>query len=120
MRVQTASALRLGERYAFGFSLPSTAKPISVELRALHVCLEPSQPETYGLRIENLAQRDVRLIKQFILEQMSVDQRRVIQKAFKHLSTTVITPFTDQDKVKTLLTRAMTSSTAFTLVQEDQ
>jgi ubiquinone/menaquinone biosynthesis C-methylase UbiE/pimeloyl-ACP methyl ester carboxylesterase len=121
MRIQTASALRLGERYAFGFNLPSNTKPISVELRALHVCLhEPSQPETYGFRIENLAQRDVRQIKQFILEQMSVDQRRVIQKAFKHLSTTVITPFTQRAKVEELLARAMASSAVFTLVQEDK
>ena len=120
MRVQTSSFVRLGERYAFGFSLPSTARPISVESRALHLCLEPSQPETYGFRIENLAQRDVRLIKQFILDQMSVDQRRVIQKAFKHLSTSVITPFTDQAKVEALLARAMASSAVFTLVQEDK
>ena len=120
MRVQTASPLRLGERYAFGFKLPPTTKPINVELRALHMCLEPSQPETYGFRIERLAQRDVRLIKQFILEQMSVDQRRVIQKAFKHLSTTVITPFTQWDKVEGLLARAMASSAIFTLVQEDK
>ena len=120
MRVQTSSFVRLGERYAFGFSLPSTTRPISVELKALHLCLEPSQPETYGFRIENLAQRDVRLIKQFILDQMSVDQRRVIQKAFKHLSTSVITPFSDQTKVETLLTRAMASSAVFTLVQEDK
>ncbi len=100
--------------------MPSTSRPISVDLRALHLCLEPSQPETYGFRIENLAHRDVRLVKQFILDQMSVDQRRVIQKAFKHLSTSVITPFTDQDKVETLLTRAMVSSAVFTLVQEDK
>jgi len=120
MRVQTSSSVRLGERYAFGFSLPSTNRPISVESRALHLCLEPSQPETYGFRIENLAQRDVRLIKQFILDQMSVDQRRVIQKAFKHLSTSVITPFTDQAKVESLLARAMASSAVFTLVQEDK
>ena len=120
MRVQTSSFVRLGERYAFGFSLPSTTRSISVELKALHLCLEPSQPETYGFRIENLAQRDVRLIKQFILDQMSVDQRRVIQKAFKHLSTSVITPFSDQAKVETLLTRAMVSSAVFTLVQEDK
>lgn len=84
------------------------------------MCLEPSHPETYGFRIERLAQRDVRLIKQFILEQMSVDQRRVIQKAFKHLSTTVITPFTQRDKVEGLLTRAMASSAVFTMVQEDK
>ena len=120
MRVQTASSLRLGERYAFGFNLPSTSRPINVELRALHVSLEPSQPETYGFRIENLAQKDTRLIRQFILERMSVDQRRVIQKAFKHLSTTVITPFTERAKVQGLLARAMASSAVFTLVQEDK
>jgi len=120
MRVQTSSLVRLGERYAFGFNLPSAARPISVESRALHLCLEPAQPETYGFRIENLAQRDIRLIKQFILDQMSVDQRRVIQKAFKHLSTSVITPFTEQSKVESLLVRAMASSAVFTLVQEDK
>lgn len=120
MRVQTSSSVRLGERYAFGFSLPAATRPISVELRALHACLEPLQPETYGFRIENLAHRDVRLIKQFILDQMSVDQRRVIQKAFKHLSTSVITPFTEEGKVQALLTRAMATSAIFTLVQEDK
>ena len=51
---------------------------------------------------------------------MSVDQRRVIQKAFKHLSTSTINPFTDQRKVEMLLTRAMVSSAVFTLVQEDK
>src|SRR5262249_52400694 len=52
--------------------------------------------------------------------QMSVEQRRVIQRAFKHLSTSVIAPFTDQAKVETLLSRAMANGAIFTLVQEDK
>lgn len=120
MRVQTSSSVRLGERYAFGFNLPAIAKAISVQLKALHLCLEPAQPDAYGFRIESLAQKDARLIKQFILDQMSVDQRRVIQKAFKHLSTSVITPFTDHAKIEAVLARALASSAVFTLVQEDK
>src|SRR5262249_57486331 len=100
MRVETSSLVRLGERYGFGFTLPSTTSPIPVESRALRLCPEPSR--TYGFRIETLAQKDSRLVKHFILNQMSVEQRRVIQRAFKHLSTSVIAPFPDQPKVQTL------------------
>jgi SAM-dependent methyltransferase len=120
MRVQTTSPVRLGNRYVLGLKLPSAAKPIQVESQALHLCLDPAQPDAYGFRIESLSQKDCRLIKQFILDQMSIDQRKVIQKAFKHLSTSTITPFTDVAKIESLLSRALSSRAVFTLVQEDQ
>jgi SAM-dependent methyltransferase/pimeloyl-ACP methyl ester carboxylesterase len=120
MRVQTTSRVKVGECYVFALRLPSAAKPIQVEVKALHICLEPAQPEAYGFRIESLSHKDLRLIKQFILDQMSVEQRRVIQKAFKHLSTTTITPFSDPGKISALLSKALTSQSVFTLVQEDK
>jgi len=120
MRVQTASPVKLGHRYVLGLKLPSAAKPIQVESQALHLCLDPAQPDAYGFRIESLSQKDCRLIKQFILDQMSINQRRVIQRAFKHLSTNSITPFTDVAKIESLLSRALSSHALFTLVQEDK
>jgi SAM-dependent methyltransferase/pimeloyl-ACP methyl ester carboxylesterase len=120
MRVQTVSPLKLGEHYRLGFKLPAAAKPIQVESKALHLCPDTAQPDAYGFRLENLSQKDSRIIKQFILEQMSIDQRKVIQKAFKHLSTSTIAPFTDPAKIELLLSKALASRAAFTLVQEDK
>lgn len=120
LRIQTSAAVRLGARYLFNVSLPSAPKPILAESKALHLCLDPPSSETYGFRIENLNQKDSRLLKQFILDQMSIDQRRVIQKAFKYLNTSTVTPLTDQDKILALLSRASASRAVFTLVQEDK
>jgi len=120
LRLQTSSSIRLGERYVFGFSLPSTARPILVESKALHLCLDPTCPEAYGFRIEILNQKDSRFLKQFILDQMSLEQRKVIQRAFKHLSTTTVTPFNDPHKILSLLAKAMANRAVFTLVQEDK
>ncbi len=120
MGIRTGDPIRIGDSYQIGFLLPFASKPIKVESKALNHLPGSPANKHIGFRIENIAQRDTRLVKQFVLDQMSIDQRKAIQKAFKHLDSNTIKPFTDRKKVEALLARAQTNQAAFTIVQEDK
>lgn len=120
MRIQTTHPVTLGETYELSFNLPVFPKPIKVESKATNRLSDRANFEVAGFRIENIAQRDARLVKQFVLGQMSLDQHKVIQKAFRHLSSETIRPFTDKSTIERLLSRAASTQSPFTVVQEDK
>jgi SAM-dependent methyltransferase len=120
MRIETTHPVRAGETYQLSFNLPAFPKPINVESRATNNLGDRKNHRVAGFRIKNITQRDARLVKQFILGQMSVDQRKVIQRVFQHLSSEAIRPFTDKSKIEGLLSRAASTQSLFTVVQEDK
>ena len=120
MRIETADPVRVGETYQLAFSLPVFPRSIRVESKATNCINDRANREVAGFCIRNMSQRDARLVKQFILEQMSLDQHKAIQQVFRHLSSETIRPFTDQRKIERLLSQAAFKGSLFTIVQEDK
>jgi SAM-dependent methyltransferase len=120
MRIATTYPLQLGATYQISFRLPAFPRPIRVESSVTHRTSDRAVGEVAGFRIQNVTLRDTRSLKQFILEQMSVDQHKVIQKTFRHLSSETIRSFTDKSKIEALFSKAASKQSPFTVVQEDK
>ena len=120
MRVRTVGPIRVGETYRLSFILPPFPKPIKVESKALNYLHDHANNTLFGFRIHNISQKDAKVVKQFILEQMSIDQRKVVQKVLKHLNSDTINSFADRAKIEGLLSRAQLNQSSFTIVQEDK
>jgi SAM-dependent methyltransferase len=120
IRIRTADPVNVGETYHITLNLPSAPKPLKVELKAVQYLGDDLENNGFGFRFSNFNQRDARLLNQFILEQMSLEQHVAIQKIFKHLNDKTIQPLTDSTKIMALLSKAEMNRSAFTIVQEDK
>ncbi|MEW5977579.1 MAG: PilZ domain-containing protein [Acidobacteriota bacterium] len=120
MRIKTPGAIGIGTPFRFDFQLPLSDASISVNSVAVNERSASSEQRGYGCRIDSIKPRDAKLVKQFVLDQLSIHHRQLIQKVFKHLGSSTIRPFDEREKVRDLLSQACRQELLFTIVQEDK
>ena len=119
LRLQTAQPVKAGEIYPVHLILPSRSAPLHLEIKAIGSG-SGVQGDDFRFQFARLGQLETRLLKQFILEQMTVEQQLGIQQIFRTLNNKNIQSLMDTARIRSLLSKAAAAGSTFTFVQEDR
>src|SRR5438093_1632694 len=119
LRLQTDQLVKAGEIYPVHLILPSRSAPLHLEIKAIGSG-SGVQSDDFRFQFARLGQLETRLLKQFILEQMTVEQQLGIQQIFRTLNNKNIQSLMDTARIRSLLSKAAAAGSTFTFVQEDR